>query len=339
MDDHQMPGNVPAGIIDEYHNLIVAPEDIKSVVIGDGITYIGDFWFYNCPNLTSVIMPEGIETGMFNFRLSPWLESVEPDENGLRIVGGVLLDGMGCDHDLVVPANVQHIAGGAFVSTGGGVFMGAPAMQKPVKVVIPGTVKTIGNNAFYHAVIAELTIEEGVTSIAASAFEGASMQDEAVTIPASVKSIGEWAFSDTGLSDITILNPDCELGKDFILMGGLPISGAVHGYAGSTAETYAKENGCTFEVLGDQPSGDVVPGDVVPGDVNGDKEINAVDAADLLIAAALIGAGEDPALTDVQKAAADVDNNEEINAVDASIILQYAAAIGAGETAEMRDFI
>lgn len=76
------------------------------------------------------------------------------------------------------------------------------------------------------------------------------------------------------------------------------------------------------------------------GDLNGDGEVNAVDAADLLIAAALIGAGESSGLTDEQKIAADVDGNEELNAVDASIILQYAAACGAGvENAKIEDFV
>lgn len=76
------------------------------------------------------------------------------------------------------------------------------------------------------------------------------------------------------------------------------------------------------------------------GDINGDGEINAVDAADLLSAAAQIGAGEDSGLTDAQKTAADVDGNGEINAVDASIILQYAAALGAGDTnAKIEDFV
>lgn len=78
---------------------------------------------------------------------------------------------------------------------------------------------------------------------------------------------------------------------------------------------------------------------VTLGDLNNDSEVNAVDASDLLIAAALIGAGEDSGLTDTQKQAADVDGNTELNAVDASIILQYAAAIGAGENAALEDFV
>ncbi len=75
------------------------------------------------------------------------------------------------------------------------------------------------------------------------------------------------------------------------------------------------------------------------GDVNHDGEINAVDASELLIAAAMIGAGEPSGLTAAQSTAADADANGEINAVDASIILRYAAAIGAGESAAMSDFI
>jgi hypothetical protein len=50
----------------------------------------------------------------------------------------------------------------------------------------------------------------------------------------------------------------------------------------------------------------------------------------VLIAASSIGAGNDPGLTEAQKAAADVNSDGSVNASDAAIILQYAAYIGAG---------
>ena len=76
------------------------------------------------------------------------------------------------------------------------------------------------------------------------------------------------------------------------------------------------------------------------GDVTGDNLVNASDAAQILIAAAEIGAGNAPTLSDAQQKMADVDGNGTINALDAAIVLQYAAAVGAGDKdAKIEDFI
>ncbi len=65
------------------------------------------------------------------------------------------------------------------------------------------------------------------------------------------------------------------------------------------------------------------------GDLDGDGKINASDAADLLIAAAAIGAGA--AVTPPELITkGDINGDGEVNAVDATAILQFAAAVGAG---------
>ena len=69
----------------------------------------------------------------------------------------------------------------------------------------------------------------------------------------------------------------------------------------------------------------------LPGDVNLDGAVNATDAAEILIAAAKSGAGEDSGLNAQQKLNADVNADSEINAGDAATVLMYAAAVGAGE--------
>lgn len=66
------------------------------------------------------------------------------------------------------------------------------------------------------------------------------------------------------------------------------------------------------------------------GDVNGDREINAVDAAAVLIHAASVGAQGKGTLNTVQWAAGNVNQNEDVNASDAASILIYAAVKGGG---------
>ena len=76
------------------------------------------------------------------------------------------------------------------------------------------------------------------------------------------------------------------------------------------------------------------------GDINGDGVVNASDAAQILIAAALIGAGGTPALAEEQMDAADVNGDSTVNASDAAVVLIYAAAVGAGqEEVKISDFV
>lgn len=76
------------------------------------------------------------------------------------------------------------------------------------------------------------------------------------------------------------------------------------------------------------------------GDVDLDGTINASDAAEVLIAAAKLGAGADAELNETQAANADVNSDGDLNAADATIILVYAAAVGSGaENVTIADFI
>ena len=75
------------------------------------------------------------------------------------------------------------------------------------------------------------------------------------------------------------------------------------------------------------------------GDVNDDSMINASDAAQILIAAASIGAGGSYGLTDAQTTAADVNFDKTVNASDAATVLIYAAYVGAGGTMSLLDYL
>ena len=63
------------------------------------------------------------------------------------------------------------------------------------------------------------------------------------------------------------------------------------------------------------------------GDVNGDGNINAVDASTVLAYYAMISTNKDGGFSNAQKAAADVNHDGLINAVDASCILSYYAYV------------
>lgn len=66
------------------------------------------------------------------------------------------------------------------------------------------------------------------------------------------------------------------------------------------------------------------------GDLNADGIVNAADAADLLIAAAAVGAGSDPGLTSLQCAECDVNGDGTFDSADAAELLIYSASAAAG---------
>ncbi len=72
----------------------------------------------------------------------------------------------------------------------------------------------------------------------------------------------------------------------------------------------------------------------IAGDMSGEGNVNASDAALILIDAALVGSGGDSAFTALQHAEADLNNDGYTNAVDAAIVLQYAANHAAGNFSE-----
>ncbi len=75
------------------------------------------------------------------------------------------------------------------------------------------------------------------------------------------------------------------------------------------------------------------------GDLNADSEVNASDAAMILVAAAAIGSGSDSGLTEMQKNAADLNKDSAFDAVDAALVLQYAAYSGSGGTMTLEEFL
>lgn len=75
------------------------------------------------------------------------------------------------------------------------------------------------------------------------------------------------------------------------------------------------------------------------GDVNEDGNVDSLDAAEVLVAAAAMGSGGESGLTDTQMAAADCNGDGAVDALDAAEILRYAAAVGSGFEGTMEDFV
>lgn len=135
-------------------------------------------------------------------------------------------------------------------------------------VTIPGSVKNkIGDRAFQGcSSLKNLVLEEGITAISARIFMDCTALEE-VVLPTTVTSIGYNKTAPfngcTGLKSVTFLSKDVAF-KPAVVEGNestaIPLTAKIIAPVGGTVETYAKNNGYTFEefeiALGEEKCGD-----------------------------------------------------------------------------------
>ena len=142
------------------HYLYLNGEEVKDLVIPNGVTSIGDNAFSYCSGLTSATIPSSVKSiGNCAFYYCYNMTSV------------------------TIPNSVTFIGYGAFSNC-----------NSLTSVTIPNSMTSIGNYAFYYCTsLTSVTIPNSVTSIGESAFYLCSGLTS-VTIPNSVTSIGSSAF-------------------------------------------------------------------------------------------------------------------------------------------------
>ena len=153
---------------------------IKTVIINDGVTSIGEWAFRNCSSLTSVTIP-----------------------NSVTSIGDSAFKGCSSLTSITIPESVTCIAGGAFYNC-----------SSLTSVTIPNSVTSIGDSAFEGcSSLTSITIPESVTSIGEGAF-GLCESLTSITIPNSVTSIEMWTFSAcSSLTSVTIGNSVTSIGE------------------------------------------------------------------------------------------------------------------------------
>ena len=197
-------------------------DEIKSIVLEEGVTRIGDYAFYDCTALKSVEIPEGVtQIGESAFACCQSLESVtipgsvtEIGEgafescdsmlvldltSGLKRVGAFAFSECVALRELVLPDTVERIERSAFAGT--------MALHE---LVIPGNVQEIGDNAFNGSIqLSSLTLSEGIRVIEEMAFSNCSDLTE-VLIPASVERLGDGVFADCLAMEQITVAPESE---------------------------------------------------------------------------------------------------------------------------------
>ena len=246
---------------------LTIPKEIQ----GYPVTSIGNSAFYQCPNLNSVIIPEGVTEIGYSVFESCWeLKSVS-FPNSLISIGDYAFWGCALNK-IELPSKLEKIGQGAF-STNGEFSDGVSFTN----VVIPNSVTYIGNFAFMGCddlekievekdnkryfsedgvlydkekkallcipagkKIEQYNILDGITNIVGGACRNC-INLKSIIIPTSVVSISMGAFSSH--SNLKVIVPDSVIKIENEALLRVTIITPV----GSYAETYAKEHNIPYQ--------------------------------------------------------------------------------------------
>ena len=185
----------------EYGGNVVIPEEVTYKDKTCKVTSIENHAFYECPSLTSVIIPNSVTSiGSYAFEYCSRLTSVIIPNSVTSINNGTFQN----SHSLtfiIIPNSVTNIGDSAFSGCYG-----------LTSVTIPNSVTSIGNYAFKDCTnLTSVTIPNSVTSIGYYAFSGCYGLTS-VTIPNSVTNIADGTFDHCGLTSVTIPNSVMSIG-------------------------------------------------------------------------------------------------------------------------------
>lgn len=226
---------------------------IKKIVLGDGITQIGNFAFAGCTNLQEIVFPQKnlkkIKENVF-YGCSSLKEFIVPE--GVESLGDSSFYGCSSIEKISFPSTLKEIP---CFSNG---FEGLPKLKSVVlaegiekiadgafchhknlkTIILPSTLKEIGEYSFDYSGFVEITLPSNLRKVTRRAFEG-DTNLKYVNLEDGVTIIEEDAFRDcTQLQYISI--PESVTDIDALAFNGCP-NFYIKGKKGSYAEKYANE--------------------------------------------------------------------------------------------------
>ena len=254
---------------------------MKEIVLPNSLKSIGYSAFYGQEKATKVVIPESVTSiGYTAFQKMPSLQVLEIYGKN------TIVESYGYTYDLLssqgfnstfwnvggpgTPATMTKIVLGKELSEtgkiGNGLFYNSSLQEADIQI---DNVQNIGNAMFMNSKkLKSFTIPKTVKTIDQAAFYGTDSLKE-ITIPENVTTMDVEVFRNSGLNKVWILNKDLiikeptaedvseaeaktktkvymrsdETEKDYL---AIPKDIVIYGYAGSTAESYAKDYGNKF---------------------------------------------------------------------------------------------
>ena len=253
---------VQEGITELDGDAFASLYNLTTVELPDGLKTIGDFAFSRCEKLNGITIPESVTSiGNFAFSETGISENDDNWNNNILYVDDwavmlLLAEGETINGDYVIREGTVGLSDMLFVKS-----------TSLTSITLPESLKYVGDDTFNSCVnLTEANLGSKIVTIGDNTFAACNSL-ESINLPESLTSIGEYAFSGcSSLSEVEIPADVRSIGAfafngcrnltSVLIPGNLESIGycafnrcssvTIYGIGGSITETYANDNGIPF---------------------------------------------------------------------------------------------
>ena len=222
-------------------------EECEYVVIGEGVTRIGNYSFHLMSAAKSISLPTTLkEIGVCAFQSCTSLTEIDLHE-GITTIGPYAFNESGLT-SVSFPDSLTSL-GERSGFTSGFAFANCPNLEN---VEFGSGLTSTGLSTFHSSGVRHVELSTAITEISEYTFYGTNITN--IEIPENVNSIGMRAFANAPhLTNVYIYNDACTFGNSISPdpFEGSQQSLVFHGHSQSTTQTFAETNGYAFVSIDD----------------------------------------------------------------------------------------